>query len=384
MAIESFIGNADEFPILRNWDFFNHAGVSPIPRRVADAMREFVTNFEERAYLESGVYRQIDALRQSAAGLINADPGEIAIIKNTSEGIATVANGIEWVKGDRIVTTAVEYPANMYPWMDISRRFGVELLTVPEESTGDGRSVPLQKILEACDHPRTKLLTLSHVEFASGQRHDLATLGRFCRDRGILFNVDGIQALGALPVDVRAMQIDFLSADGHKWMLGPEGAGIFFCRRELLERMRPLIVGWMNVIDDDNYGAYDFTLKSDARRFECGSHNLAGVMALRAAIDLLREAGIQAIANRLKSVTGLLIEGLVQKGYRILSPRGGESWSGIVSFESSKHDHHAIFRELRRAHRTEIAVREGRLRVSAHFYNTEEQIARLIGHLAQH
>jgi selenocysteine lyase/cysteine desulfurase len=239
----------------------------------------------------------------------------------------------------------------------------------------------LEAILKAAGHPRTRLVSLSHVEYASGQRHDLGAIGSFCRERGILFCVDAIQSMGALPIDVGAMKIDYLSADGHKWLLGPEGAGVFYCRRELLESTRPLAIGWMNVVNDQEYGNYDFTLKGDARRFECGTLNVPGLLALKASLELLAAVGVEGVSARLKSLTDRLIEGLRGKGYLIVSPRGEGEWSGIVSFVSSRHDHGAVARMLRAEHRTEIVVREGRLRVSAHWYNTEEQIDRLVGNL---
>jgi len=247
-----------------------------------------------------------------------------------------------------------------------------------------GRAVPLDALLAAADHPRTRLLTLSHVEYASGQRHDLAAIGRFCRDRGILLCVDAIQSMGVLPIDVRAMNIDYLSADGHKWLLGPEGAGVFYCRRELLNHTRPLAIGWLNVINDQDYGNYDLTLKPDARRFECGTLNVPGLLAFKASLELLASIGVDAVAARLKLLTDRVIEGVRSKGYSIVSPREGGEWSGIVSFVSPNHDHAAVYRALRTEHRTEIAVREKRLRISAHFYNTEEQIDRLIAHLPGH
>jgi selenocysteine lyase/cysteine desulfurase len=380
-----YIGNPDEFPILRACDFFNHAGVSPLPRRAADALRRFADQYERRAYLDSGFYRDVETLRRSAAALINATAEEIAFVKNTSEGIATVAAGLDWRAGDRIVTTAVEYPANMYPWMDVANRHGVELVTVPEVTRDDGsRIVPLEAILTAADHWRTRLVALSHVEYASGQRHDLAAVGRFCRDRQILFCVDAIQSMGVLPLDVRAMNIDFCAADGHKWLLGPEGAGVFFCRRELLTQIRPLSIGWMNVVNDQDYAHYDFILKPDARRFECGTHNLPGLLALKASVELLQQIGSDAIAARLKALTDHAISGLTARGYQIVSPRQSEEWSGILSFTSPTHDHQAIWRTLRTEHNTELALREGRLRISAHIYNTHEQIDRLLAHLPAH
>jgi selenocysteine lyase/cysteine desulfurase len=383
--LRGLIGDDAAFPILRQWEFFNHAGVCPLPRCAGEALRRFAEVYETRAYLDSGFYREIESLRTSAAKMMNAEAAEVAFIKNTSEGIATVAGGIDWRAGDRVVTTAVEYPANMYPWMDVAKRFGVELVTVPETTGGDGaRRVDLGALLEAAAHWRTRLVALSHVQYASGQRHDLAAVGRFCRERGILFSVDGIQSLGVLPVDVRAMNVDFLSADGHKWLLGPEGAGVFYCRRELLATTRPLIVGWMNVINDQAYGDYDFTLKPDARRFEGGTHNLPGLLALKASLEMLLGLGVESVAARLRVLTERLIAGLREKGYQVVSPRGDDEWSGIVSFVSPRHDHPAVWRTLRTEHRTEIAVREKRLRVSAHFYNTEEQIDRLVGRLPGH
>jgi cysteine desulfurase/selenocysteine lyase len=379
MQLQDYIGNADEFPVLRKWDFYNHAGVAPLPRVAADAMRTFARQAEEGAYLDTQWYKDVESLRDSTARLINARRDEIAFIKNTSEGIATVANGIEWRAGDRIVTTAVEYPANMYPWMDIAWRYGVELVTVGEQTGPDGaRRVPLDEILRAAEHPRTRLVTLSHVEFASGQRLDLATIGRFCRERGKLFCVDAIQSLGVLPVDVVAMNIDYLAADGHKWLLGPEGAGVMYCRRELLPQTRPLIVGWMNVVNAQDFGRYDFTLRADAAKFECGSWNVPGCLALKASLELLLSLGTEAVAARLRVLTDRLIAGLKEKGYSILSPRAEGEWSGIVSFKATDRNHDLIVRTLRKEHHIEIVLREGRLRASPHFYNTEAQIDRLI------
>jgi cysteine desulfurase / selenocysteine lyase len=382
--IFSHIGNTHSFPILLRTAFFNHAGVAPIPQVGAEALRKFADEAAAGAYLGASWYQDIEHLRATAAQLINARPGEMAFVKNTSEGISIVASGIDWQWGDRIVTTAVEYPANIYPWMEQVRTRGCKLVMVPEEADEAGRRrVPLDKILAEAADPRTRLVSLSHVEYASGQRHDLEAIGRFCRANKKLFCVDAIQSLGVIPLDVQAMQIDYLAADGHKWMLGPEGAGIFYCRRELIERTRPLMIGWMNVIDAINYGSYDYTLRSDAGRFECGSHNLAGLLALRASLGLLMDSDIAAVGQRVKILTDRLILGLMVKGYQVVSPRSGLEWSGIVSFVSPKLNHQQIFVDLRKQH-IEIALREGRLRASPHFYNTEAQIDKLLDALPTH
>lgn len=384
-GIEHYLGNADLFPVLRKWDFFNHAAVSPLPRPASDALRAYAAQAETDTYLAGTWYRDIERLRGLTAGLLNCHRDEIAFVKNTGEGLSIVAGGIDWQPGDRIVTTGVEYPANIYPWMEQCRRHGCELVMVPEEADDDGtRRVRLDKILREVEHPRTRLVTLSHVEYASGQRHDLAAIGAACRRHGKLFCVDAIQSVGALPVDVQGMGIDFLSADGHKWMLGPEGAGIFYCRRERIESLRPLTIGWMNVINPQDYGHYDFTLKPDAGRYECGTYNVPGLHALKAALELLADAGIDAVAERLRKLTDHLITRLADKGYRILSPREGDQWSGNVSFESPAHAHGPIVAMLRKEHRIEIALREGRLRCSPHFYNTTEQLDRLVELLPGH
>src|SRR5258706_4736434 len=194
--ISTLIGNSDAFPILKQWDFFNHAGVCPLPKVAADALRKYAQQAQEVAYIDTGWYRDIEKLRVSAAKLINCQAEEIAFVKNTSEGIATVANGIDWRPGDRIVTTAVEYPANIYPWMDVSKRFGVELIMVSEQSIGGHRAVPMDDLLREIDHPRTCLVALSHVEFASGQRHDIASIGKICREAGRPFCFHATQSPG--------------------------------------------------------------------------------------------------------------------------------------------------------------------------------------------
>jgi selenocysteine lyase/cysteine desulfurase len=383
--LASAVGNADLFPVLRHWDFYNHAGVAPITGPAATAMRTFAEQAEQGAYLNTRWYADLEALRSLAATLINARKDEIAFVKNTSEGISIVASGIDWQWGDRIVTTTVEYPANIYPWMEVARNRGAKLVMVPEQDDADGRrQVPIERILQEAGDPRTRLVTLSHVEFASGQRHDLMRIGQFCRANRKLLCVDAIQSVGVLPVDVRAMGIDFLSADGHKWMLGPEGAGIFYCRRELIERIRPVIIGWMNVVNAQSFGQYNYTLRPDAGRFEAGSHNVAGLLGLKASLELLSSVGVPAIAARVKQLTDRLSAGLVSRGYHIVSPRGDEQWSGNVCFTSMKFRHEQIVRELRKTHKVEIALREGRLRASPHFYNRDEQIDRLLEYLPRH
>jgi selenocysteine lyase/cysteine desulfurase len=380
--ITDLVGNVEQFPVLGKWNFLNHAGVSPMPRAVSDAVRKGVEQCETDVYLGTDWFADIAKVKDEAARFVNADRADIALVKNTSEAVSIVAQGLDWQPGDRVVTANIEYPANVYPWMEAGRKFGIELAMVPEETDDNGRrQVHLEKIIAELEKPRTRLLTLSHVEFASGQRHDIATLGQFCRERGILFFVDGIQSLGALPVDVKTMNIDFLGACGHKWMMGPLGAGLFYIRHDLHDRVRPIVVGASSVINELDYGNYDFTLKPDARRYESGTPNLLGFLGFGAALRLLQSVGIPAIAERLKALTDRLTAELELKGYQIISPRDGTAWSGMVCFTSPNHDHEVLSAMLRKDHHIEIAVREKRLRVSPHFYNTEAQIDQLLAAL---
>lgn len=366
-----------EFPILTEWIFFNHAAVAPISARAGAAFAKYAREATHDAYLSGGWYASADECRARAARLMNADASEIAFIKNTSEGLAFVANGWDWQAGDEIVSTAVEYPANVYPWMDLEKRLGLKHVMVPEKN---GR-IEIEELFNAIT-PKTRMIAISHVEYASGFRNDLHAIGAFCKARGILLCVDAIQSLGALPVDVRAMNIDFLSADSHKWLLGPEGCGVFFCRKELIASLRPEI-GWMNVINAQDYGHYDLTLRDDAKRFECGSYNIPGMLAMNASMQLIEEIGIATISKRILALTDVLVEGLTRKGYDVISSRRPGESSGIVSFTSSMHHHKELNKELMRK-KFVLALREGRLRASPHFYNSMEQIERLIKELPAH
>lgn len=368
---------AAEFPSLKNWSFFNHSGVSPLPRRAADAMRRYIAQSENDGYMTGNWYKHAETTRRLAAGLLNASPLEIAFTKNTSEGLAFVANGLDWKPGDEIISTASEYPANVYPWMAAQKRYGARHIMIRERP--DGRILP--EDLFAAVTPRTRMIALSHVEYASGFRNDLAAIGTFCRARNILFCVDAIQSLGALPVDVQAMHIDYLSAGGHKWMLGPEGAGIFYCRRDLLDSLQPEI-GWMNVINATDYANFDFTLRPDAKRFECGGYNLAGILALGASLQMLTDIGIPTIWQRIHALTSMLAGGLQKKGYRIYSPRTLESeCSGILSFTHPNPALHGSILQSLEQQKIILVERESRLRAAPHFYQSETQINNLLNAL---
>lgn len=378
--LAELVGDADAFPVLRRWDYFNHAGIAPLPRAVADAVRRYADVMADDAVLgDANLFPHALGANKLLADLIGADAAEVAVVKNTGEAVSTVAFGLDFSPGDVVVTADVEYPANLYPWMELERRQGIRLVRVPERDAGDGRrAVSEDEVIAAAADPRCRLVTLSHVQWASGQRMDVAKIGRFCRERGVLFHVDAIQSLGVTPVDVAAMSIDFLSSGGHKWLLGGPGAGVLYVRRALQDRTRPLSVGWASVVNPMDWGAIDYTLQDTARRYECGTPNVVGHLALRAAVELLTSAGIDGVAAHVRSLGDRLIAGATAKGYRLVTP---DERAGSVCFTTGDRRPPDVAEALRTGHRTEVAAREGRLRVSPHFYNTHEQIDRLIGHL---
>lgn len=309
-----------------------------------------------------------EEIRRQLGRLLNADPLDVAFVKNTSEGIGIVAEGFPWRAGDNVVSVEGEYPANVYPWLNLADR-GVTLRRVP---TRDGR-VMVDDLRAAID-ARTRIVTLSVVEFATGFRNDLDAVGGLCRERGVLFFVDAIQGLGVLPLDVARTPVDFLAADGHKWLLGPEGAAVFWARRECVERLHPVGVGWNSVVGAWDFSTIAFQLKPHAGRWESGTLNLGGIVGLGASLDLLMDAGIDAIASRVMELTDRLCAGAEAIGWHVYSSRRDGERSGIVSLVAPPgHEPAAVVRTLRQ--RGVVANhRAGRLRLSPHAYNTADEI----------
>lgn len=366
-----------EFPVTRQYAFLNHAAVAPLSQRAHDRVVEWLTDYTQHGNIrEAEWYRRIEDVRRQAADVINADPAEVAFLKNTSEGLSLVAEGLALSHGDSVVIIAGEFPANIYPWLHLQSR-GVEVRQVQSVERGRIRIEDLDAAIDSS----TRLLSISHVQFATGFRSDLAAIGRLCRDRGVLFCVDAIQGLGVLPIDVNAMQIDFLSADGHKWLLSPEGAAIFYCRQENLDRLRPTSIGWKSVV---NYGAFstiDFRMPDTAARFECGSMNVPGIMGLGGSLELLAEVGLETVTRRVKTITDHLAARLTDACAAVYSLRGEDEWSGIVSFDWPHGDPKRIKQHCL-TQNVVISFRDGRLRASPHFYNDEQDVARLMEALA--
>lgn len=361
-----------EFPVTEHWAFLNHAAVAPLCRRARDVIREYADDMAENGNVhEARWWSRIEDARAMAARSIGAQPTEIALVKNTSEGLAFIAEGLDWRVGDNVVIAAGEYPANVYPWMHLASK-GVAVKTVARR----GARIALEDLAAAIDS-RTRLLSLSFVQFATGFRSDLAAVGAMCRDRGVDFCVDAIQGLGVHPIDVEAMKIDYLAADGHKWLVAPEGAGICYVRSARLERIRPVSIGWKSVVGMHDYSTIDFRLRPDASRFEGGSFNVVGLVALGASLSLLEEIGIAVVERRVRELTDYLIDRLAELGADVFSPRGAGEWSGIVSFSVPGTDPSAIVPKLKERG-VVISRRDGRFRASPHFYNNREDIDRLL------
>ncbi len=362
------------FPVTESVVYLNHAGVAPVSTRAAEALERYLAEATRHGADDyvARYEREIERVRGRCARLIGASPDEVAFVQNTTEGLGIVASGLDWRRGDRVVTCDLEYPSNVLPWKSLAPR-GVETLVL----RGVEGRLPLDSVAEALRSPATRLLALSSVEFGSGARNDLARLGELCREHGVLLCVDAIQSVGCLDLDVSSLAIDFLAADGHKWMLSVEGCGVFYCARRLLEQVTPRVVGWSNVASRGDYDRYDLTLSETATRFEAGSPNTGGIFALGGAVDLLLELGVPAIEERVLDLSEQLVEGLARRGARVLGPRGPGEASPIVSFvlgDEAPED--TVVRLRERGFLT--ACRRGGVRASPHFYNTPAELDALL------
>jgi cysteine desulfurase/selenocysteine lyase len=365
-----------QFPILSEVAYLDHSATGPLSVPVRQAAAEALAMQGEGSIGVPRLLAAVDILKDKIARLIGASRHEIALVRNTAEGLSTVAGGLPWRDGDRVVTDNIEFPANVYPWLNLNSRYGVETRLVPAR---DGR-VLADDLITACDD-RTRVVAVSYVQFSNGYRIDLDRLGAYCRGRGIYLCVDAIQALGAVPLDVAKTPVDFVACGGHKWLLGPLGLGFLYVRRDVQAAVWPVEVGHHSVEQDpEHYTTYNLTFRPTAEKFEASVPNLAGVFGLSASLDLFEAVGTAAIAARVEAVTDRLCEGLVARGYRLRSPRGPAEKSGAVTFTSDHHPSKALHARLGEA-RVITSLREGAIRVSPHFYNTEAEIDRLLAAL---
>lgn len=355
------------FPVTEHLTYLNHAACTPLPKPGLDALaRYWAAQSTEGVLSEPRYYPVVDQAREKMARLINADVSEIAWTQNTSNSINMVANGLRWQPGDNVVTVQGEFPANVYPWLGL-KRHSVETRFVEKR---DGR-VCIEDVAAAIDS-RTRLLSLSFVDFATGIRADLPSFGELCRERGILFNVDAIQGLGALQIDVQEVGIHFLGAGAHKWLMGPQGVGAFYVRRDVLEDLFPVTANWYAVRDRSDYFDYNQPWVESAARYEGSTPNVSGIIAFDAILGMIHEVGIEEIERRVLNLSGRLIEGLLSKDYEVISSLKEGERSGVVCFRA-KGDPLDIL-ERARQQGIIVAVRVGVVRVSPHFYNTEEEI----------
>jgi len=358
-----------EFPITESYTFLNHAAVSPVSMRVVKAVESL---FREFSHCGIDCYpkwmKRIAEVRRHFARLIHCDPDEVAFIGNTSEGLSAIAAGLEWKQGDIVLVPRPEFPANIYPWMNLERQ-GVLLQFIERQEGRFG-----VKEIENALRPDARLLSVSSVDFATGFRSDLEALGDFCKKKGLLFCVDAIQSLGIIPMDVRKSGIHFLASGSHKWLLGAMGCGALFISKDVNDMVHPGRVGWKSVEDEEDFFRVHFDLKPDALRFEPGTLNVAGIYALGAALDLLLEVGIERIYQRVLAVNTLFFDGLMDRNIHITTPMDKGERSGILSFAPSA-EPTSLFKSLTRK-KIMVSLRNGMIRISPHFYNDEQDVLR--------
>ena len=363
-------------PVAKRWAYYDHAAVAPLSGPAHDSLSAWTKDVAENGDAHWLVWAgRLEQVRRQGAALVGADVEEIALVRNTTEGINFVVEGFPWQPGDNVVLPHDEFPSNRYPWQNLKSR-GVETRLV----TLDGTDADYDRLAAACDS-RTRIVTASWVGYASGRRLDPAKLAELAHSRGALLFLDAIQGLGVFPLDVHAAEIDFLAADGHKWLLGPEGAGLFYVRRELLDRLRPTGIGWNSVVESGDFSRSDWQLKPTAARYEGGTPNMGGFVALGASLSLLADYDPAALANRVLQVADAATEKLRQFGATVhRSPRPDQN-SGIVSFEIPGKNPVAVRRHLLDAGIV-VSCRAGRLRISPHAYNNDDDLEKLLVALA--
>jgi len=354
------------FPHTRKQIYFNHAAISPLSIRVKDAMTAFLDSrstgkIDDFEYCLATILETKELIGQ----LIGADAGEIAIMKNTSEGLNVIANGIDWLEGDRVLLNDTEFPSNVYPFLNLEGR-GVH---VDFAKCSEGK-IKLEALEEALTD-RTRLVSISHVSFLSGYRVDLDTLAGMCRNRGVYLTVDAIQSVGAVRLDAGGTGVDFVACGGHKWLMSPLGTGFIYIRRERLEEIRPAYLSWLSMKDPFDFLNYKTDLRDDAGRFEYAALNMSGIIGMKAAISLFLEVGIDRIERHILSLLDLLRERLGEMGIEIVGSFPSHESSGILLFRIPDADD--IAANLARENIT-VSVRSGSVRVAPHFYNSPDEI----------
>ena len=364
-----------EFPVIKDSLFLAHAGVTILPRRVTRTMQDYLEQCCLRMQEYPEAWKAVNETRVAAAELIGAKASEIALIGPTSVGLSLVANGLPWQAGDEVVYYLDDYPANVYPWTDLERH-GVVLKRL--QPAAPGAITP--ELVEAALTPKTKLVALASCHFQSGYRIEIDRIGRMLRERGILFCLDAIQTVGAF--ETRVDHVDFLSADSHKWMLGPMSAGIFYVREELQDRLRPSLLGSWNVRSPNFIAQEEIAFERGGRRYEPGALNISGILGMKAGIDLIQEIGLPAISAQLLKLKARLHAGLKPQGFTFLGPDPHSlNASCITTVQHPQRSLEDIAKHLT-ASNIVPSLRHNRagqplLRFSPHFYNTEAEMDRV-------
>lgn len=362
-----------EFPQDDQLIYLNHAAVAPWPKRTADAVAKFSQeNITSGAQHYPSWLEQEQLLREQFAQLINAEStDDIALQKNTSEGLSAIAYGLDWKQGDNIVISNHEFPSNRIVWESLAP------LGVTVRQADFNANDPVNAVISCCDE-NTKLVSISSIQYASGIRVDLESIGTFCQEKDILFCVDAIQSLGVFPFDCQAINADFVVADGHKWMLGPEGLALFYSRATAREQLKLNQFGWHMVELMGDYDRVEWDEAKSARKFECGSPNMLGTYALSASLSLILEYGVNHIATAVLDKTAYLGKNLQKiPGVSILSPQTDENRSGIVTFKHQDSDSSELYKALMER-QIICAHRGGGVRFSPHFYTPQEKLDRAI------
>ncbi len=372
------------FPLADRWLFLDHAGVAPISTRVREAVTAFADQACDELPLRYPYWEErAEEVRQACGRLAGCAPTQVAFVKNTSEALSLVAEGLDWTSADAVLVGDREFPSNVYPWWGLRRR-GVQVRMLPAT---DGGIASVQDVERALDGS-VRVVALSAVAYGTGDRLDLGAIGRLCHDRGALFVVDGIQALGAIAVDMQASGLDCIAADGHKWLCAPEGFGFMAISERLLERLRPTQLGWKSVMGAGSFYPYDLRLRRDAAKLEPGSLSLVGAYGFGAAVDLALEVGIDAIESRLEALTTAVVSGLLARGHSILGARSdaqgagrlagsrARAGSGIVTFVP--HGRPERVRQELWARGVVTKVRFGGIRVAPHHYQDLGDVERFL------
>lgn len=356
--------------------YMNHAAISPLSEPVVKELNDYIYVRSQTEIENFPEYQKVLVDTKMKLGeMINCDASRIAFMDNTSNSLNLLAQGLEWKTGDRIVLNDIEFPSNIYPFLNLKSQ-GVEIDIVKSH---DG-IVSFEDIEKAITE-KTRLVSISHVQFLSGYRADIEKIGELCRNKGITFCVDAIQSMGALRVDVKKMNIDFLASGTQKWMMALQGLAFIYLTEELQEKISPKYVGWTSVQDAWNLLDYNLKLRTSADRFQNGTISAIGVVALHASIDFMRRFGHDKIEEAILGHTEYFMGRLRDNGISpVLQNVGKNNLSGIVSFSSQKADE--IFAELGKRNIT-AAVREGIVRFSPHFYNTREEIDTVAGVLKE-